>query len=229
MNTNMKLLVTIIIAPVFFISCDNGNKTTTNELSKDSLSSKTSNAAKDSMDKMNMDHSRSNDNKMMSCMNSMMDKMKNVKMTGDFDVDFANMMIEHHKGAVEMSEQELKSGTDEKIKAMAQKIITVQKAEIDQLKDFVSNYKPSGMKHGEGELQKSMSDLENKMHSNEMTGDTDRDFATMMISHHEEAVAMSKKELANGMSAQLKKMAQRTITGQGQEIKEFKNWLGTKK
>lgn len=229
MKTQIGKIIMIIISAFFFISCSNDNKTTTSELSKDSLNSKTSNAARDSIPDKEMDHSGPNNNKMMSCMNSMMDKMKNVKMTGDFDVDFANMMIEHHKGAVEMSEQELKSGTDEKIKTMAQKIITVQKAEIDQLKDFVSNYKPSGMKHGEGELQKSMSDLENKMHRNEMTGDTDKDFATMMISHHEEAVSMSKKELTNGMSTQLKKMAQRIITEQGQEIKGFKNWLGTKK
>ena len=162
-------------------------------------------------------------------MNSMMDKMKGVPTTGDFDIDFANMMIEHHKGAIEMSEQELKSGKDDKIKSMAQQIITTQTAEIDKLKDFVANYKPSGMKHGEGELQKSMSDMESKMHNNAMTGDTDKDFATMMVLHHEEAVTMSKKELTNGMSIQLKKMAQKTITTQSQEIKEFKNWLDTKK
>ncbi len=226
MKAQIKLVTTIIISVFVFISCNNDSQTTTNELSKDSLSPKTSNAAEDSLNK---DHSMPNDNKMMGCMNSMMDKMKNLKLTGDFDIDFANMMIEHHKGAVEMSEQELKSGTDEKIKAMAQKIITTQKAEIDKLKDFVSNYKPSGMKHGEGELQKSMSDMESKMHNNAMTGDTDKDFAAMMILHHEEAVSMSKKELTNGMSAPLKKVAQRIITAQSQEIKAFKDWLDTRK
>lgn len=225
----MKLVMTIIISAIFFISCNNDNKTATNEVSKDSLNSKTPYASKDSLHNMDNSMSMANDNKMMGCMNSMMDKMKGVPMTGDFDIDFANMMIEHHKGAIEMSEQELKSGTDEKIKAMAQNIITAQKAEIDKLKDFVAKYKPSGMKHGEGELQKSMSDMESKMHNNAMTGDTDKDFATMMILHHEEAVSMSKQELINGMSAQLKKMAQKTITEQSQEIKEFKNWLDARK
>jgi uncharacterized protein (DUF305 family) len=228
MKVQMKMVTTVIISAFVFINCNNDGKTTTNE-SNESSSSKTSDAAKDTLHNMDKDHSMANDNKMMGCMNSMMDKMKNVKMTGDFDIDFANMMIEHHKGAVEMSEEEVKSGTDEKIKAMAQKIITTQKAEIDKLKDFVSTYKPSGMKHGEGELQKSMSDMESKMHSNTMTGDTDKDFAAMMILHHEEAVSMSKKELTNGMSAPLKKVAQKIIAGQTQEIKAFKDWLDTRK
>ncbi len=45
------------------------------------------------------------DNGLMPAMNAMMGKMSSVKMSGDFDMDFANMMIEHHQGAVEMSKK----------------------------------------------------------------------------------------------------------------------------
>lgn len=82
------------------------------------------------------------------------------------------------------------------------KLIRKQKYTIPLLIKKDNNMPPDGLLHGEGELQKSMSDLEYKMHSNQMTGDTDKDFATMMLSHHEEAVSMSKKELTNGMSTQ---------------------------
>lgn len=220
----MKSLIktgTFIIAVYFFISCN--NDTTTSDTNSESSS--TSHSAKDTdakMDDMNMRHG------MMSSMNATMDRMKAVQMTGDFDIDFANMMIEHHQGAIDMSDQELSSGKDEKLKAMAQKIITSQKDEIAKLRDFVRTYKPSGMKHGEGELNKDMSAMESKMKSMQMSGDVDKDYAMMMKEHHAAAVAMSKKVLTHGMSEKLKQMAQKTITEQNKEIKEFENWLNNK-
>lgn len=81
------------------------------------------------------------------------------------------------------------------------------------------------MKHGEGELTKSMAEMK----SMQMSGDIDKDFAAMMIDHHKAAVAMSKKELANGMSDKLKQMAQTVITEQNKEIKEFNSWLERRK
>jgi uncharacterized protein (DUF305 family) len=218
-------LVALIAAMYSFISCNNDSSKTT-ESNTDTSTSQNSNTAKDTTSKMD---NSSKANNLMTSTNSMMDRMKNMKMTGDFDIDFANMMIEHHQGAIDMGEQEVSSGKDDKIKGMAQRIITSQKEEIAKLQDFVKTYKPSGMKHGEGELQKSMSDMESKMKNMQMTGDIDKDFATMMVSHHEGAVEMSKMQLANGMSSKLKQMAQKTITEQNKEIKEFKSWLESKK
>jgi uncharacterized protein (DUF305 family) len=211
-----------ILAVSLAVAC-NENNTTTSDTNTESSSS--SHSAKDTagkMDNMKMNHG------MMSSMNATMDRMKAVQMTGDFDIDFANMMIEHHQGGIDMSEQELSSGKDEKLKSMAQKIITSQKDEIAKLRDFVRTYKPSGMKHGEGELGKDMSAMESKMKSMQMSGDVDKDFAMMMKEHHAVAVAMSKKVLTHGMSEKLKQMAQKTITEQNKEIKEFENWLNNK-
>ena len=218
-------LMTLIAAMFLFASCNNDSTTTTVD-QKDTSSSQAANTAKDTMNKMD---NMSMENGLMSAMNSMMERMKNMKMTGDFDIDFANMMIEHHQGAIDMSEREVNSGKNEKIKGMAQNIITAQKGEISKLQDFVKNYKPSGMKHGEGELQKSMSDMESKMKSMQMTGDMDKEFAAMMIEHHQSAISMAKKQLANGMSDKLKQMAQKMITEQNKEIKEFKSLLDSKK
>jgi uncharacterized protein (DUF305 family) len=44
-----------------------------------------------------------------------MAKMENMQMTGDFDLDFANMLIEHHQGAIDMSKIEVEKGADEKM------------------------------------------------------------------------------------------------------------------
>ena len=164
----------------------------------------------------------------MTSMNTMMDKMSSMKMSGDFDMDFANMMIEHHQGAIDMSEQEIKSGTDDKLKAMAQKIITEQKEEIGKLREIVKSSKASKMKMGDGELEKSMSEMKTAMSGIKMTGNMDKDYAMMMTSHHESAVSMFKMELKNGMNAQLKQLAQKGISDQTKEINEFKSWLSTK-
>ena len=224
MNLKIKLLSTVAIALYFFTGCNSA--TTTGESQTDTAASQSMPMTTDSttkMDNMQMD------NAMMGAMNAMMSKMSGMKMTGDFDMDFANMMIEHHQGAIEMAQAEITDGKDEKIKAMARQIITKQKEEQQKLRDFVNSYKPSGMKHGEGELEKSMSDMESKMKSMQMTGDTDKDFASMMIHHHEKGIAMSEKELKNGMSNKLKQMAQNMIADSEKDIKKLKDLLNNPK
>lgn len=165
------------------------------------------------------------DNGLMTSMNTMMDKMSIMKMSGDFDMNFAKMMIEHHQGAIDMSEQEIKSGSDDKLKGMAQKIVSEQKEEIAKLQEVVKNSKASKMKMGDGELEKSMADMKSQMSGMKMTGNIDKDYAMMMTSHHESAVSMFKMELKNGMNAQLKQIAQKGISDQTKEINEFKSWM----
>lgn len=221
-------LLSVLALLAYLTSCSNNGSNTASE-NKDSSTSQSSNAAaNDSSGNMSGNSNMGSAN-YMTAMNSMMDKMKGMKMTGDFDIDFANMMIEHHQGAVDMSQQELNAGKDEKMKSMAQTIIDKQKKEISDLQDFVNSYKPSGMKHGEGELQKSMTEMETKMKGMQMSGDADKDFAMMMASHHQSAVDMAKMEQKNGMSSKLKQMAQKTIDDQNKEIKEFNTWLDNHK
>ncbi len=59
-----------------------------------------------------------------------------------------------------------------------------------------------------------------------MTGNADRDFATMMIAHHQGAIDMARVELEHGKDPELKKMAQKVIDDQTKEIKELQDWLG---
>ena len=225
MNTKIKL-ITLAAGMFFFTGCDNGSTTT----DKDTDSTKMSSTKSDTMDKkMNMDNMKSN-NGMMTSMTKMMDNMSSMKMSGDFDMDFANMMIEHHQGAIDMSEEELKSGTDEKMKGMAQNIITAQKEEQSKLRDIVKNSKPMKMEMGKhDELTKGIDDMKSDMGKMQMSGNTDKDFAMMMISHHESAIKMAKAELSHGMNAHLKQIAQKIISDQTKEISEFKSWISTNK
>ena len=65
---------------------------------------------------------------------AMNDAMSKAKMTGDTDKDFAAMMLIHHEGAIDMAELEVKHGKNAELKAMAQKMIDMQKAEQVELR-----------------------------------------------------------------------------------------------
>lgn len=62
-----------------------------------------------------------------------------------------------------------------------------------------------------------------------MTGNPDRDFALMMIPHHQGAIDMAKVLLQHGKDSELKKMAQETIPKQEKEISDLKRWLESHK
>lgn len=58
------------------------------------------------------------------------------------------------------------------------------------------------------------------------TGDVDRDFAAMMIPHHQGAIDMAIAELKYGHNEQLKRIAQEIIVDQQQEIAAMQMAIG---
>jgi uncharacterized protein (DUF305 family) len=61
-----------------------------------------------------------------------MDELTQLKNTA-FDLAFVRMMIEHHQGAVEMAETELRDGANAEAKQLARKIIADQRKEIEMM------------------------------------------------------------------------------------------------
>lgn len=55
----------------------------------------------------------------------------------EFDKLWLGMMIRHHEGAIEMAKDELAKGGDAEAKALAQKIIDGQQAEITEMQDLI--------------------------------------------------------------------------------------------
>ena len=58
------------------------------------------------------------------------------------------------------------------------------------------------------------------------SGDVDRDFAAMMIPHHQGAIDMALLELRFGHDKRLRRLAQSIIVEQGQEIQLMHSILG---
>jgi hypothetical protein len=52
------------------------------------------------------------------------------KPTGNVDRDFVAMMVPHHQGAIDMAVAELRHGTNEQLRRIAQEIIVTQQQEI---------------------------------------------------------------------------------------------------
>ena len=60
-------------------------------------------------------------------------------------------------------------------------------------------------------FKESMDKMMKDMHSMQMSGDPDHDFAMMMKTHHQGAIDMANIELSKGTNAELKQVAQKTI------------------
>lgn len=77
---------------------------------------------------------------------------------------------------------------------------------------------------GGSSFMDAMKKMEKDMPKNH-SGNTDVDFAKMMIPHHQAAIDMAKIELQSGKDPILKKMAEKMIKDQEKEVADLKEWL----
>lgn len=179
-----------------------------------------------------IDHHGNKDNKnhpMVKIMDKMSDQMDKMTMTKDPDHDFAMMMIEHHKGAIEMANYELKHGDDEEMMDMAQEMKDNQQMENDKLEAFMDDHTVMpNEQHGMAFMAASeiaMDKMDFRVSMQNLTNKTDHDFAALMIHHHRSAVEMAEAEIEFGHSEEMKEMAKMMKEDQLKEIEDLKEWL----
>jgi uncharacterized protein (DUF305 family) len=69
-----------------------------------------------------------------------MHKDMGIALSGDADRDFAQSMIPHHQGAIDMARIVLKHGKDPEIRKLAEAVVSAQESEIAQLKEWLARH-----------------------------------------------------------------------------------------
>jgi uncharacterized protein (DUF305 family) len=150
----------------------------------------------------------------------------------DADVMFAQMMIPHHREAVDMADMAETRASDAEVKSLATKIKAAQQPEIDTLTGWLTAWGqpvPSpgmsmpSMDHGAMPGAMSPADME-KLEAAKGAA-FDKQFLTMMITHHEGAITMAQDEVKEGSNTDAKALAQKIVTDQQAEIATMKTIL----
>ena len=148
----------------------------------------------------------------------------------DPDTAFAKAMLGHHRGAVEMAKIQLKYGTDEEMRQLAQEIIAAQQVEIDILNKWLASHPDTAKPKPNTEAMqqayaRSMDVLNGEMVLGIADPVPDMAFARGMLPHHIGAVEMANIQLKYGTDEEMRQLAQDIIDGQQTEIEHMQQWI----
>ena len=136
---------------------------------------------------------------------------------------WARKMIEHHRGAIDMSRILIEQGGDAEFVQMARQGSEKQQREIAELERMIAG----GISGGTGEANP-YRDAEQQMHQQMMAAsgaNLTETWARKMIAHHRGAVAMSEILVAHGGDPEMVAMARRVITDQRREAEHLEGML----
>lgn len=149
------------------------------------------------------------------------------------DTMFAQMMIVHHKGALEMAELAVTRADTAQVRSLAEEILAAQGPEIETMTSWLSAWEEPEMATGEaghmdhgGMQMDGMSQQEAMAELEGLSGaEFDTRFLELMIAHHQGAVQMAEEVLAEGQNTQAAALAQQIIEAQEAEISQMQDML----
>lgn len=161
----------------------------------------------------------------------------------DADVAFAQQMIVHHRGALEMSELAVEKTQNAEVRALAEKVISAQQPEIDTMTGWLEEWGydvPQGTSL-EGVEMPGMEGMDmgtmpmpgmmSKEQMDQMAGMSgpafDRMFLESMVEHHRGAIEMAEAQLQDGQNPEALALAEDVIAAQTAEIEEIEQLLAT--
>lgn len=159
-------------------------------------------------------------------------KMSRMQLSGNPDYDFAVLMLEHSKGALELAEMEIENGKDSVLKKIAAGILDRKRAEIEDLKKLRDEYMEEGRKERDNAVTGSagnstlndQSFSENRLNNVALTDNLDYDFASLMLTHHQSAIDLSSRFLNDAEIDKTKRIARNIIKLNKKEIRQLKKW-----
>lgn len=154
------------------------------------------------------------------------------------DVEFAQQMIVHHRGAIEMAELAADRAQNPEVQALAEEIEAAQAPEIDTMSAWLQTWgeevpegMADGMDHGDMGGMDAM-DMPGMMSPEQMQqleeaegAAFDRMFLELMTEHHRGAVQMAQTEQAQGESPEAIALAEQIEASQTAEIDRMQQLL----
>lgn len=151
----------------------------------------------------------------------------------DADAQFAQMMVIHHEGAIEMADLAVEKAETAEVRALGERISAAQGPEIDMMTGWLEQWGEEmphdadmeGMDHGGMDMggmdqESVMAELEG------LSGeDFDRRFLELMIEHHRGAIEMGEAHRSAGESTEAVALAGKVVTDQEAEIAEMERLL----
>lgn len=139
------------------------------------------------------------------------------------DKTFVQMMIEHHRQAIQMADLAPGRAADPELRALAERISAAQKPEIDVLRAWLADRKlPEA---GSGHDHTTMPGMQTPAAMTALAAargaEFDRRFVEMMTVHHEGARQMAADVLRGGSDQILSEMATEMSVEQGSEIRRM--------
>lgn len=151
------------------------------------------------------------------------------------DAEFAQMMIVHHEGAIEMAELASSTAATDEVRALAQRIAAAQGPEIEQMSGWLDTWgeaQPADAAMDTmGHQGMDMDGMDQQAAMDELSSLSglafDQRFLELMIEHHRGAIVMAEAERGAGASTDALQLAGAIIDAQAAEITEMSNLLRT--
>jgi len=150
----------------------------------------------------------------------------------DADVAFVQGMIPHHEQAVEMSDMMTGRTVSNSTAALAEQIRAAQTTEVALMQGFLAEWgvelDPHAGHSGDHFMGKGMMSDE-QLDELESAGgvDFERMWLTMMLEHHQGAVAMANTVLSGGSDPRVRTLAEGIVAAQQAEIAQIEALLAS--
>ena len=163
------------------------------------------------------------------------------------DVEFATQMIPHHAQAVAMVVMANGRSLDDEVAGLMDEIREAQVPEIEQMSDLLgswgepvpatmldhSNAGHEGQSHSETMREMGAEEMPGMMGADDMAtlesasdAEFQRLWVEMMVEHHQGAIAMAEKEIADGENAETVALAEDIVASQSAEIERMEQLVG---
>lgn len=143
------------------------------------------------------------------------------------DVSYARMMIQHHAQALDMTELVPGQAESGKVKKLAERIAAAQGPEIEAMRGWLKTH--GKQETGGGHDHAAMPGMATQAQLDKLRAAKgkafDQLFLTLMITHHEGAIAMAADVKSQGNNVRIEEMADDVVAQQTSEISRMRAML----